>query len=310
MANDSLVKVWTGSRGSGKSLSMAYDLAMDMLRGRKVYSNMEISFDYQQKEGSRLYSFRSLPLDMESLYVLDSGVQGCIVAIDEVNLWADSWSWQNVASRLLSIVFQQIRKRSLSFYLTCQNFQWLNTRLRWQTDLHTRCFDWSHGHEGVEPGALIKQTLYDMSGFFTGYAFSEDHRGYDPGSGKNVAERLGFMKPYWGIYNTLNIFTPDEYNTKYKEVRETKLITGGQVVAFDSPSEVGSKVRFVADCMKGEGIKDITIPSLRDRLSGMGVNADLRQLGRFLKDAGFTFKQSRKGNFYSLEDNFGEALDK
>jgi len=243
---------------------------------------------------------------MEALYTLDAGVSEAVVAIDEINLWADSWAWNNTASKLLTIIFQQLRKRSLSFYLTCQNFQWLNNRLRWQTDLHVRCFDWSHGHPGVEPGSIIKQTLYDMSGFFTGYPFGGDHKGYDGYGTRNVVDRLFYGKRFWGIYDTLNVFTPEEYSTRYKEVKETKLIQGGQVVTIDSPSEVAKKVEFVTTCLKAEGVNTVTIPVLKQRLEGMGLHGDLRQLGRYLKDSGFTFIRSRKGNYYSLEDNFGE----
>jgi len=294
---DSLVVVYTGARGSGKTLSMAFDISLALRNNVPVWSNIPVSFYWSPDDDTPAKFYQSLPLNMELLYTLDRGVSDGIVAIDEINLWADSWSTQNVAARLLTAVFQQIRKRSLSFYLTTQNFNWINTRIRWQTDLHIACSDISYKYHEMERGAFIHQKLFDMSGIFSGDPFRDDNW-----NNNNVKERLGFLKPYWKAYNTLNEFDYESVTTKYKVEHETKVIRDGQVFASESNQEVAGKINFMAGVLRGEGIKTISIPEMENYLKSFGVSTDLTHAGWYLKGMGFEYKRSRKGNFYQVND--------
>jgi len=60
MKNESLVAVYTGPRGSGKTLSMAYWLLVAMVQGKKVYSNIDIACKLRWKTG-QLSTYKSLP---------------------------------------------------------------------------------------------------------------------------------------------------------------------------------------------------------------------------------------------------------
>jgi hypothetical protein len=284
---------------------MAVEAAAALINGQRVFSNILIDFYFSEVEGGEVQRFTSEPLDMEALYVLDSGVRDCLVCIDEVNLWADSWSTRAVSAQAIVTLFQQIRKRTLSFYLTTQNFTWLNNRLRWQTDLHVACRDFSHGHSGIERGAFVTQRLYDMSGIFTGEPYTEEREYRE--ERRNVVDRMLFGKPFWNIYDSYHEFSQDEYNTKYVRSRDTKVIRNGQVTTMDSPGELAGKAKFMADCMAAENIGNkITMEQMRAYLPTYGIDIDLKQCGRYLKAAGFELKRSRQGNYYSLKDSFLE----
>jgi len=296
--SDSLVVVFTGGRGAGKTLSMVFSCCQDLVRGRQVFSNIPIAFRYQ----GRVY--RSAPLDMEALYVLDSGVRNCVVAIDEINLWADSWSTQAVSSKMLVVLFQQIRKRNLSFYLTVQSFAWLNNRIRWQTDLHVSCRDYSFGKQDIERGCLIAQNLRDMSGIFTGRPWTPDSY-YS--QNRNEVDRLFVTgKVFWPMYNSYHEFELSDMSTKYVFRKETKIISNGEMSDMDSPGEMYGKVCFMLDSLRAEGKTELGVGQMQEYLQYYGINSGLKNAGKFFKDCGVEFKRSRKGNYYKIVDEFGQ----
>lgn len=79
-------RVYVGKRGSCKSLLMASDF-LDRPKGQVWYSNMEMQDPRDGYRAGRIYSWEHL-----------SELEGCIVALDEINLWANSNEWDAIPS--------------------------------------------------------------------------------------------------------------------------------------------------------------------------------------------------------------------
>jgi energy-coupling factor transporter ATP-binding protein EcfA2 len=208
---NSLVVAITGPRGSGKTLLMTYLAIIDMKRGRSVLANYNI--------GGRVRTglVQSQPLNFENLLAMSESLQQCVACIDEINLWFDSTRWMTQGNKLLGILLQQMRKRSMSLYYTSQNFRWNENRLRWQTDLLVFCQDMCRTPEGMEqklsPGEYIRISIMDLSGYLTGKPYDQ--------SGE-VTSAILESKPIWQYYDTYNVVDPWQAMSKV-ELKRPKL---------------------------------------------------------------------------------------
>ena len=188
----SFVVCYVGSRGSGKTLSMTYWAALELIKHKRVWSNYPISFSFRWPDGF-VEDFASEPLNMDALYVFDNELANGTVFIDEVTLWSDSRRSMGVVNRLLNSIFTLIRKRKLSFYLTTQSFEWLDRRMQFQTDALVSCFDMHYINAHYEKGAHISQTSKDLSGYFTGFQYKDTQKEY---------KQIFHGKFLWGAYDT------------------------------------------------------------------------------------------------------------
>ncbi len=299
---DSIVVTVTGGRGSGKTLYLAFQGLANMIEGKTVWSNFPIHAIYQDRSGKR-YRYDTLPLDMESLYSFDSGLAKGVLLIDEVNLWADSFASMAVSSRLLASVFQLVRKRQLSIFMSCQAFKFLNSRLRWQTDCLVSCFDMSHLYPNLERGAVISLTFKDLSGIFTGVPYSDDSDDYRHlrGDIRNEGHLTFYGKPFWGIYDSWQEFDVLGAMTKYKVERATRVIDSQGVIrdALGS-ADIDGMVKFYLDGVKASGVEKLSLSEAKEGLSAMGLTSDLRSYGPYLRRYGCQFHQSRNGDYYAL----------
>jgi len=87
----SLIIGFIGPRGSGKSVGGNRTVIIDyMLRGKKVWSNMDIGFDLIS--GGNIIPIRSIPLEKLELVELDKVYSDGVIYIDEVNMLAEKIS--------------------------------------------------------------------------------------------------------------------------------------------------------------------------------------------------------------------------
>jgi len=178
------VVAFTGPRGAGKTISMTFLALRDLLAGREVLANFEI-----EKDG-----YRSKPLMLEDWVSLPESLQGALICIDEIQLWADSRRSMALLNRLLGYLTMQTRKRNLSLYYSIMDLNWIDSRLRWLTDIEIRCQDlffspWGK-EKGLERGELIKWTPIDITGVISGKP------------GKQLLPRLLRAKPLWNCYDS------------------------------------------------------------------------------------------------------------
>ncbi len=307
--DSSTVVTVTGARGSGKTLLLAFLGTWALLHGKTVWSNFNISFTYEGPDDSGKgvsWDFQSKPLNMESLYTFDAQMAEGVVLIDEINLWADSQNSQALAARLLANIFQLIRKRKLSFYLSTQNFKWLNNRLRWQTDLLIHSVDLCHVYRNLSPGHYSGLRLTDMSGFFTGYSIDDDYgntRGGADAQARNTKELTFHGRPFWVVYDTNQEFNPLDAMTRYSFDRKERVISQGTVRDALSPADIEGRVRFHLDNLRAEGRDEVDIGDMATGLRSMGIPTDLKRLSATLKRHGADFQSGKDGGYYRLSED-------
>ncbi|MDD5486851.1 MAG: AAA family ATPase [Dehalococcoidales bacterium] len=287
------IVVYAGPRGSGKTLSMTHAGVSYLMSGHKVWSNYRIKFPVQWAEGEKLVWYESQPLDMDAIYTFDKELAGGVVLIDEINLWCSNRRSMSVANRLMNSVMQLLRKRKLTFCFTTQNFQWLDSQLRWQTDGLCECHDQYYSYPGrYEKGAMILQSWRDMSGVYTGRPFYETQREY-----------RGFLaaKPFWNCYNTWEEFDIAEASRQIVVKREKHVIDERKDAWLNN---AGNKsLDDALQELKSYGVNEMSSQEVQEYLTSNGFNLDARHVGRVMKQSGWSYKQGRKGNFYVLTNS-------
>lgn len=152
-----------GNQGAGKTLFMIRLAYQDYLAGRKIYSNIHLSFPYT-------------PIDYRD--VIECKYSKATVLIDEVHLLLGARRSMSKVNDLITSSFcSQIRKQDLRLYLTTQRIQKIDTRLRSECDFRVQCdrwvFDnklnkWEHKtyNDGLTPKSaltIIKAKVMDLS---------------------------------------------------------------------------------------------------------------------------------------------------
>lgn len=97
----SIVVLYKGHRGCGKTLTMTKDGYQDHLKGFKILRNFEATF------GSYISEEDILNLDK------NSNIRNCIILIDEVQIFFDSRRGMKKSAINFSNFIQQIRKRNI-----------------------------------------------------------------------------------------------------------------------------------------------------------------------------------------------------
>lgn len=194
---------FVGHRGGGKTVSSALLTAMDWLaRMRPVRSNIPIRIPIFWE--GKTYWFWARELDEEQLYTLDVSLQYGLVYIDEINFWADARRAMSNKNIRLGDFAQQLRKRHLSMIYTVQDEDWIDSRLRQQTDIIVFCNDierteWGMD-EGMERGMMFSCVVLDVSGLLTGVQY------------KHSRESDTYMvhaKPFWNVCDSYHIVDVD-----------------------------------------------------------------------------------------------------
>ena len=139
--NMALVIGLIGQRGTGKTAGAVEITSCDyLLRDKPVLSNVPIEIRVVYKDAEKI--FRSIPLEELDMLDLTMDYGGGCVLYDEVNMEAaESTRFSSSANLQFSYAIQQIRKRQLSLIWTCQGWNWIDNRLRWQTDFVMACRD-------------------------------------------------------------------------------------------------------------------------------------------------------------------------
>lgn len=119
----SLVVLYKGRRGAGKTLTMVKDGLIYSQNGYKVLSNFETPFSEYIAE--------------EDILKLDknSNLYNCVIMIDELQIFFDSRRSGKKENLNFSNFIQQVRKRNITILGTTQYSNTIDLRLRQHTDL-------------------------------------------------------------------------------------------------------------------------------------------------------------------------------
>jgi len=288
---DSNVLVFTGARGSGKTMSAVVQCIVDMVvYGQTIVSNVPISFLFKDDDGSKPKLYQSLPLSIDDVVKLDETIKNCVILWDEMPLWLYSRQSNALLNRLAGLILTLLRKRSMSLYVTSQFLKLIDSNVRIQMDCEVRCSDMSYKWHNLRRGELIQQTILDVSGRFTGATYEESKRSY---------ERLLHASDFWGVFDSYASFDIYDAQTKYRLAGKVKEIVPGDVEDAYTPDLLEQVKREIAD-----------IPPARYEASelqnyiknALGVNLDNRALGRLFKAAGLKYSKSTKGYYYEVKD--------
>lgn len=119
----SLVVLYKGKRGCGKTLSMVKDGYKHYLRGWKIYSNFYTSFSTYMNEDE------IVSLNEESPYF------NCVIMIDEIQILFDARRSGRKQNLNFSYFIQQIRKRNIIILCASQFSNTIDMRLRQHVDI-------------------------------------------------------------------------------------------------------------------------------------------------------------------------------
>lgn len=292
--------VLTGARGSGKTLFMSYLGIEAMAKGHNVWSNYKIHWELP-KLGGGFRHLESQPLDMNALFRFDKDLNQGYVLVDEINLWCSARRSMAVANRLLNSVLQLMRKRRLTFIFTTQNFKWLDNQLRFQTDVHIMCRDQYFLHPGeLRKGERITLVFQDMSGVKTGQSALE--WGETP---RNTRTCTFYGQRFWGSYNTWEEFDVVEAGRRIRMLNDVNVLDFREGKELDDPMDSMSfkgKVGHLLEVVTLGGHKQMSSQEMQDYFADCGLKMDSRKLGKALREQGWRYKQTRKGNFYVAPD--------
>lgn len=119
----SLVILYKGRRGAGKTLTMVKDGYRYKENGYKVLSNFKVKYaEYIENE-------EILNLDK------NSDLYNCVIMIDEVQIFFDSRRSMKKEAMNFSNFIQQIRKRNITILGTTQYSNTVDLRFRQHTDI-------------------------------------------------------------------------------------------------------------------------------------------------------------------------------
>lgn len=144
--------VWAiiGWRGSGKTALLAAIAENDYNNGKKIVSNVHLSFPH-------------IYMTFEELIELPDVIENATVIFDEFQVGAAARNALRNDNKKINMFITQLRKRNIVLYFTTQNFKFVDIDVRIQVDylLTTEAVD-KHDPDNHEFSVKIVDT-HDMS---------------------------------------------------------------------------------------------------------------------------------------------------
>ncbi len=289
-----MVLGFIGSRGSGKTCSAVAVAVCDfLLRGLPVWSNVPIEVKVIYKDAVKYYSSNPLSeLDMLDL-TTDYG-SGCVV-YDEINMEAaEATRFSSSANLAFSYALQQIRKRQLTLLWTCQGWNWVDNRLRWQSDYVIACREGMFEKNINTPAMGHKSVwrVHDLSGISGKFDFDYELKHHFI-SDFLTSKHLMYLRPWWGAYSTELLQGQENYMSKYKVSMKEKASvasqTLGEPVKVDLP-EVSNTVGELVQAVIAEVSAGKMDTVYCNYVWGLLDTKDRKiqsSVGKMFKDAGF-----------------------
>ncbi len=214
---DSYLNVYHGPIRGGKTGSMTVDASIDMLEGRRVFSNYPIEFDYQEDSESPIKHYASEELFADELLYIDHPdvkrkYTDCVIVWDEGALSMPAREFSTAQNKLTSQATLLRGKMEANLYFTVQYLSMWEKNMRIQEDNLIFCHDLSFKFRHLTRGSMISQAFQDISGRTTGETYEESQMVY--------RQTLHFQ-PFWHIYDTKKTFSVVRNKIKYGDVRLT-----------------------------------------------------------------------------------------
>ena len=184
-----------GPEGSGKTTAMSYYSLLHIAYGGKVETFP--GYELTRPNGTKL----SQELDTKNFFRNLYDYRNTVIAMDEMQNFADAQLSMTMFNRLLGYAAAQRRKANIGIFYTVQSWNWVYLRLRQLTHLVTLCYDmrWTPwGREnGLKRGEQLRLTTYDCKGFFTGKPWSL--------MGQQLLSGVP-LRPYYNSFAVVDLF--------------------------------------------------------------------------------------------------------
>jgi len=235
---DSYLNIYHGPIRGGKTASMTGDVIIDMINGRRCFSNYKIEFRYKGKD------YSAEPLIADELLFIDRDdikkkYNDCVIAWDEGALSMPARDFQSAQNKLTSQAMLLRGKLQSSIYFCVQYLSMFEKNMRLQEDTLIFCHDLSFKYKNLERGAFISQAFQDISGRSTGYTYEE--------SGRVYRQRF-FAKLVWPVYDTL--FMPEKIVKEKIGIKDVRAVLNGNEVdkeEFDDFSSYDENCQVVSN---------------------------------------------------------------
>lgn len=248
---------FVGYAGAGKSVSLAEVCAVEMIKGRRVWSNLPVEIKkgtaiYNRKEyyGIPIKEVKTEPLDMNLIYLMDDELIEGTIAFDEIGYAADSRQSGSVKNRLITGFIRQLRHSQLNLFYTAFSYWRVDSRLRDETDFIVECEDLSNSSWGEDigctDGVFIIQRWYDLTGKMTrGKCVSP----YYPKDKIPYKTDQFEALPFWFCYDTRKSQGLEEAFSKVKLDLYTKVSNRGnsEDTYIEQEAVIASKVAELED---------------------------------------------------------------
>lgn len=298
---DSYVLIFHGSRRGGKTLSMVVQCIIDMIRGRKVFSNFPIRFVFR----GRLYE--SLRLDYYALLAQDEMYIDSVIAWDETAFWLYARNPNAGFNKICTLVLTLIGKWECNFYSTVQFLNMLDKNVRQQADAIVLCTDLSFRYKQLGRGTTIGQLCQDISGRFTGTMYEMSH---------DVYQRTLHGKWAWTAYDTKKAFDIFETQRKVKMNVSGVTISKGSTDGDGQYIEPGTldgeghysrqeartllPLQHIIGEFVEEGKSEVTPTEFGNRMINRGLNVSQYQLRQLMPMLGIQLDGDRYHTKYIL----------
>jgi hypothetical protein len=283
-----IVAAFTGPRGGCKTIS-AVGWALDaMSHDLSCISNTAI--DATLQIGKERKHVQSSELDYNDMLVNPQKYNWCLALFDELQLLANSLRTTSNNNMLLQHVSTQIRKQKMSVFFTIQEYEWADSRFRFQTDVWCECRDLSFTPWGMEQGLmegeLAECTYKDMTGIYTGrpyYKYAESHVFWAD------------TKRLWGTYKT-NFLIDPSIGRKQFILDKEKVYVGhnaeGQYIrTVQDPADQASRFQSLLNEAAQQGCDSIPASEMWERAANYGIDLDPRMIGKTLSQYGLESHQ-------------------
>ena len=206
----------TGPRGGVKSGSLAYLSLYALAKGYRVFTNLPVKCNLVDNEG-RVRLLESSPLDIETLIMNPTLLEGSLIAWDEYQQHDRSGSHMTTQHQLLIGQWEQIRKQEISFAYVAKRINLVPGDIAWETDIEINCNDISKIDKGEIEGSRTLWQIKDLSGYWTRHMFDPRHPVIYPFS--------FYHRAIMGAYDTRQRFDPLEAKRGFKLDLQKRIIS-------------------------------------------------------------------------------------
>jgi len=284
LINRTLVTGLIGARGSGKSCSASEIIIFDyLIRGWKVWSNMEIKATFKYRDAEQTFS--TIDFEKMDIFKLDPSFQSGCIFLDEINLeYAEARRSSSNRNLKFTNMLQQLRHRNLDMVFTSQLDTFLDTRLRFQTDLFCICKDAALTPSGREYGADIGNftflDVFDYSGVYTGEIYHSGNYPFWTG--------ILWIRPFWHTYDTFQMQGMDGGPDIGWQIKESERLA--QLKAKQD------KVETVLDYIRSKGIRRVPADDMMN-LAEARTKSERTSFGIGLSEKGVTRVYGNQGDY-------------